>query len=40
MSEVFELSAVEIDELCSALDKDNDGKIDYNEFFNGLSIAF
>lgn len=34
------LTPIEIDELCKSLDKDGDGKIDYKEFFEGLSISF
>lgn len=42
VSTAFEnaLTKVEIDELCKSLDKNEDGKIDYKEFFEGLSISF
>ena len=33
------LSAVQIEELRRALDKDGDGQIDYKEFFEGLTVA-
>ena len=42
ISSVFEtpLTGVEIEELANALDSNADGKIDYKEFFQGMSISY
>jgi len=42
ISSVFEtpLTTIEIEELANALDTNADGKIDYKEFFQGMSITY